>query len=277
MKEFFLDLLILIVSMVVLRINRIAGSIFVFIFFANLILRYRPYYYMLKANKTYAAGKKDEALSFYKKASGFRSSSSSIKITYGFLLLKMGHLDEADKMLSDMLNIKKMAPRDKYKAKMSYALVLWKKDRLDEAIELLYEVYNNYKNITLYETLGFLLIIKGDFEKAVKFNEEAYDYDKNDVVILDNLGQNYYLLGENEKALQIYKTLHEKNPQFPEAYYNYGLVLLKMGEKEKALENMERALKYTFTCLSTVAKEEVENKISEISKKSEPESDDKIE
>lgn len=264
MKEFFLDLLILVVSIILLNVNKIVGSIFVAIFFINLILRFRPYYYIIKANRSYKANKKDEAISFYKKASSFKNCSYSIKIMYAFLLLKSGKLNEADNMLSNILNAKKTDAHDKYKAKMIYALVLWKKDKIDEAVKLLYEVYDQYKNISLYEILGTLLVVKGEAQKAVDFNKEAYDYDKGDTVIIDNFGKSYYLLGQYEKAMEMYKMLLEKKPEFPEAYYNYGLVLLSMGDKEKALENMEDALKYSFSYLSTVTKEEVENKISEL-------------
>lgn len=183
---------------------------------------------------------------------------------YAFLLLKSGKLNEADNILSGILNAKKTDAHDRYKAKMVYALVLWKKDKIDEAVKLLYEVYDQYKNISLYEILGTLLVVKGEAQKAVDFNKEAYDYDKSDTVIIDNLGKSYYLLGQYEKAMEMYKMLFEKNPEFPEAYYNYGLVLLKMGDKGKALENMGKALKYPFTYLSTITKEEVENKISEL-------------
>ena len=101
-------------------------------------------------------------------------------------------------------------------------------------------------------------------DKALKFNQEAYEYNDSNSIIMDNLGQAYYLNGDYSKAAEIYEKLMAANPTFPEAYYNYGLVLLAMGKKEEALEMMKKALNYDFTYLSTVTKENVEEKIREV-------------
>jgi len=132
---------------------------------------------------------------------------------------------------------------------------------------MLEEVFATYKTTTVYGSLGYLMLLKGDLEKALAFNQEAYEYNDNNSVIVDNLALNYYLLGELDKAEEIYEKLMTKNPTYPEAYYNYGLTLEAKNKIDKALEVMEKALDFKFSFLSNVSREEVENKIQELKAK----------
>ncbi|MFU0801186.1 MAG: hypothetical protein ACFWUE_11115 [Xylanivirga thermophila] len=65
---------------------------------------------------------------------------------------------------------------------------------------MLEEVQRKYNNSRVYGTLGYLLIEKGDLDKALEYNLQALDYDDEDPVILDNLAQTYYFMGDIEKA-----------------------------------------------------------------------------
>ena len=155
---------------------------------------------------------------------------------------------------------------EKMLAKSIKALVTWKKGNLDEAIEMLEDVITKFETSNIYGSLGYMYILKGDMDKALEFNLKAYGYNDDHDVILDNLGQTYYLMGYLEKAKDIYEKLINKKikPTFPEVYYNYGLLLHKMDEKEDALENFNKALNYKTTFLSTISKEEIINRINEI-------------
>lgn len=263
MKSLLLELLFFVVSAILIKFNRFIGGAALVLFAVYLSLKYKPYYYTFKANKSYNKGKREEALEFYEKASKCKNCAVGIKTMYGFLLLKMGHLDESDKILSNIIESKNTSIKDKWSAKISYAFVLWKKGEVDKGIEILDKVYEEHRNVSVYESLGLLLVEKGDMERALKINEEAYDYDKENPVILDNLGQTYLRMGENDKALEKYKILYEKSPKFPEAYYNYGIALLKKGENKEAIEIMKKSLLYNFSFISTVSKETVENKLAE--------------
>jgi tetratricopeptide (TPR) repeat protein len=159
---------------------------------------------------------------------------------------------------------KLLSADDKMNVKSNMALVLWKKGQIDDALNMLKEVFENYKTTTIYGSLGFLLILKGDLDKALEFNLEAYEYNDSNAVILDNLGQTYYLMGEYDKSKEIYKKLVSSNPSFPEPYFNYGLVMKQKGNVERALELMNQALTYRFSFLSTVSKEEIEAEIEKL-------------
>lgn len=256
-------IIIVIATVITITINPFVGNTILLSIIAYLVIRYRAYYYVVKANRRYDAGEKEEALKFYKKAAKMRMSPTKVKIMYGFLLLKTGHLDEADKELTALMK-GKLTNEEKWKAKLYYAIVVWKKGDLNKAIELLEEVHENYRCTLVYQTLGLLLNLSGKLQNAIKYNKEAYDYNDDDSLILDNLGQNYYLLNQNDKAYEIYKKLFEKEPKFPEAYYNYALVLLKNGQKEEAIEKLNQALKQNFTFLTTVSKEDIKAKLKEL-------------
>ena len=68
---------------------------------------------------------------------------------------------------------------------------------------MLEEIIKTYETTTVYGSLGYLLILKGNLENALQFNLKAYEYNPSDKIIQDNLGQNYYLLGQYEKAKDI--------------------------------------------------------------------------
>jgi len=169
----------------------------------------------------------------------------------------------AEEILSNLLN-SKLDFTDKMNVKSNYALVLWKKGLIEDAVKMLEDVIKQYENTTVYGSLGYILIASGDLDKALEFNLKAYEYNYSNGIIVDNLAQTYYLRKDYQKAEELYKKLMELKPAFPEAYYNYGLVLLQLGKNQEAYESMQKALQYEFSYLSTITKQEVETKMKEI-------------
>jgi Putative Zn-dependent protease, contains TPR repeats len=219
--------------------------------------------YSMIGNSKYVKGDLNGAIEWFGKAYKTKKSSVNSKISYAYLLLKSGNLEKSEEILNSLMS-SKHTPQELSVIKSNLALVQWKKGDLDSAIETLTWVYENYKNSTIYGSLGYFLIIKGDLEKALEFNLEAYDYNDSDKIIMDNLGETYYLRGEFEKAEEIYKKLLDMSPTFPEPYYYYGRVLQKTGRIEEALSTMKKALDYKFSFLSTTTKEEIEAGIKEL-------------
>ncbi len=212
----------------------------------------------------YAQGKIDSALKWFKLAHEKNKTGIKPSISYAYLLLKNADLVKSEKILRKLLK-NNPGTEDVPSIKSNLALVLWKKGELNAATDMLEDVIESYKTSSVYGSLGYLLILEGDLEKALQFNLEAHEFNSTDKIILDNLGQNYYLLGMYDKSGEIYEPLVKKSPTFPEPYYNYGLLLEKLGETEKALEMMKMALGSKFSYLSSITKEEVEAKIQEIS------------
>lgn len=219
--------------------------------------------FAIMGSRNYSKGNMEEAIKWFDKAYKSGSAKPMTVTSYAYLLLKCGNITEAEKILNEQMN-KLLSNEEKMNVKSNLALVLWKKGQLDEAVNMLEEVFSNYKTTTIYGSLGYLLILKGDLNKALEFNLEAYEYNSSNAVIQDNLGQTYFLMGEYDKSQEIYEKLVSTNPSFPEAYYNYGLLMKQKGELNKALELMKKALEYKFSFLSTVSREEVEAEIKNI-------------
>ena len=224
----------------------------------------RALIFTMIGSRNYSLGKTEKALEWFSKAHYSNKAGVRHSVSYAYILLKNADLVKAEEILQKLL-LDYPTSQDAPYIKSILALALWKKGNLDASAAMLEEVIATYKTTSMYGSLGYLLILKGDLENALQFNQEAHEYNTTDKIILDNLGQNYYLLGMYEKAKEIYEPLVEKAPTFPEPYYNYGLLLEKLGEPETALAMMKKALNYKFSFLSSISREEVELKIQETS------------
>ncbi len=215
-------------------------------------------------NNNYAKGQKDKALQYFKKASEIKNCSARIATSYAYLLLKEKDVDGSKEILDKLMNKSNLKLEEESIIKMTLALVYWKKDDIDLAVKTLEEVYSKFKNSTLYESLGYLLIIQGDYNKALEFNLEALDYDESNDVIKDNLAQSYYHLENYDKALEVYENLTTKGASFAEPYYYYGLLLEQKGEIEKAKEMMKTALTFKESFLSRLSKDMIESELNKL-------------
>lgn len=220
--------------------------------------------YAIKASIAFNKGNVQEAIDWLGKAYKTGSAKASVACTYGYMLLKYGNLEEALSIFTQLLTSSKLSDEDRFNIQSNYALALWKKGQLDDAISLLEKVISKFKNTNNYGSLGYLYILKGDLDKALKFNLEAYDYNNTNGIILDNLGETYYLLDDLENANKIFTELMALNPKFPEAYYDYALVYEKMGNKEKCIEYLKKAMQYKPNFLSAITSEDIENKLKEM-------------
>ena len=158
----------------------------------------------IKGNKAYAAhakGNLAEAKRLYEEAYQEGINVPKILLGYSVLLLRSEEYDKALEVLRRTEKAPGLTPDQRTQMLTNYAIVCWKQGRTQRAVEVMQELDRKKKNGTIYGTLGFLLIEAGDAEAALRYNEEAVDYDDVDPVFLDNLGQTYYrLLGDKEKA-----------------------------------------------------------------------------
>lgn len=264
LKKFLIYLVIpLLVILVLLSYNKLLGIACAIVYLGYLLFIGRAMVYSYIGNYKYFRGDLAGAVTWLGKAYKCARVKPKFAVSYAYLLLKSGDLKKSEEVINTVLSWNLGTDELAY-AKSNLALVLWKKGELDSAVSTLEQLFENYKTTTIYGSLGYLLILKGDLDKALQFNLEAYDYNNKNAVILDNLGQTYYLKGEYDKACEVYDELMKSNPTFPEAYYNYGLVLLEKGETIQALEMMEKALTYDFSFLSTVTRQEIESKIEDV-------------
>ncbi|NOU91698.1 tetratricopeptide repeat protein [Paenibacillus sp. LMG 31456] len=221
----------------------------------------RGNYYVLQANIRY--GKKDlrGALDYYGRA--YKANrNSGFAISQAFVLLKLGEIEQAEKLLSQIMQ-RKMSRNNEMTAKINYSIALWKLGKHAEAVAMLEEILPTFKNSIVYGNLGLYYLMMNDLDKALEFNLEAYEYTDSDKTILDNLGFNYYLLGRYSEAKEIYEKLMLLNPAFPEAYYYYALTLSELGDQASALKLMEQGLSYEPSMITTLTRDMIEEKLEE--------------
>lgn len=256
-------ILIIVLFLIIYNYSKVLGLLIIlgsFIFIAYLK---RSNIYSLMGSRQFSKGDMDKASIFYRKALAVKNCKPRIRTFFGYLLLKSARLKEAEEVLG-VFEKQKLLSQDNAQYKMTYALLKWKSGNLPEAISILEEVYNTYKCTTVFESLGYLLILNGELEKALKYNLEAYEYNESDNVIVDNLGETYYYLNCSDKAYDLYENLIKKNPNFPEPYYYYGLVLAEKGRKEDAIIMFNKALTFKESFLSNLTHIRIEEELDKI-------------
>lgn len=217
----------------------------------------------LAAKIKFANGNPQAALKYFAVANRFGRLSIESRWFYGYILLRDGQPELAKTILTKAsLDSKK--PAQKKRIKTMLALCEWQCGDLETAIEMSEEAMVDFENTNLYQNLGLMYVLSGNGHKALEFNKKAYEYNSDDMVIMDNLAESYALVGDTARAKEMYEKLLEKEPHFPEPYYSYGKMLYDMGEKERGIELMEQSLEKKFTHLSVLQKDEVEKIIEEV-------------
>lgn len=217
---------------------------------------------MVRAGKQYAKDRK-KAMDTMEKALRTKRLRTEYILYYGFVCLKAGENERARRVLEKAAH-RKMTPEQEMRAAVNMALLNWKEGDLPKAISILERQLKEGKDRAVYGTLGQLLILNGQLQRAMEVNRDAYTFDKYDEAICDNLALNYRLCGDLDSSWNLYKELTNKKLGVPIPYYNCGETLYAMGRKEDALDMMERALLYPFSKLAAVSRAEIEARIEEI-------------
>lgn len=253
----------LIVILVSFIYNTLLGFLSIVLILAYLFYNARANIYMSIANSHFNKGDMENAKKWSEKAFKTKPDQVGLGISYGYLLIKIGDIDQAKDILFNLPQ-KNLSRENEMSLGLNQSIVLWKQGKEDESIELATEMYSKFKNTILYGTLGYYYILNEDLDRALQFNEEAFEYNNSNTAILDNLGLTYYKLNEYDKAFEIYEKLMPLNPRFLEAYYNFGLLYEHRGDLQKAHEYYKKSLNFKQSLVSHVSREEIDAKISEL-------------
>lgn len=235
------------------RIVLVVVLIFLVVKRANLVAMF--------AKAKYSKREYPEAMKLFQLANKIGNLSVSNKMLLGYVCLRCGELDEARKHLNLCKNMIPRGRADRNQVKNLLALVSWKEGNLPEAIEMLEEILaDGYRNTQVYQNLGILYNLSDNPDKAVKFNQEALEFNEDDQIIRDNLADSLAIAGRLEESAKIYEELvnDDPKPRFPEAYYGYGKVLIALGKREEGLAMIQKSLEKPFSFLSIHTKEEIE-------------------
>jgi len=179
-------------------------------------------------------------------------------LSYAVLLLRDGEYDKARELLKKIDKLPYLTPEQKQQVILNYAMTVYRQGELDRAITLLKRQLERKVNGTVYGALGYLLIEAGDFEEALALNTAALEYDEDDPVILDNLGQLHYRLkGDKRTAKQYFDRAIAMKSTMIDTLYFLAQYDIEEGRLEEAREKLEKALDGRFSPLNYVTKQTV--------------------
>ena len=245
------------------QISLLLGILGFFAFLAFMLYRRFTSICMSVALRKYTKGKKADALSWFER--GYKHGmTGQQKVSYAYYLLREGRVERAEQIYGGLLGFGGIKPQERYYIKANQAILFLKTGRLAEAIEALEEIFPYYKTTNVYGSLSYAYILEGDLDKAEKFCLEAYDYNKDNTVILDNMVQVYTKKNDFEEAEKYSAEMIEKEPTFIEAYYDAAVVDHARGNDERARERLNHALTIEPTFLSNVSHEKVRELLAEL-------------
>ena len=218
-----------------------------------------------KALMNHQKGNYAEARAAYEQLYAGGYLSAAYMLPYSVMLLREGGEQNFLKVKEILKKAEKapdLSPSRRQELLMDYAVAQYKLGELDKAINLLEASHRKGACGVTYQALGFLYIEAGDAEKALAYNQEAVDYDDEDPVVLDNMGQTYdRLLGDKEKAKEYFDKAHAIKEGQIDTLYFLAQYDKEAGDKAAAISKLEKAMEGRFSPLNYATKEKVQAEI----------------
>ena len=215
-----------------------------------------------------AKAEHEKAIELYAQAIAAGVNKPVYLMAYGVLLLRFRRYEEAKELFLKAEKCRDITKAERMQLRINFAICQWKLGNLDSAIEQLKIAKNNSVNGTIYGSLGYVLIEKarqtGDFTEALALNMEALEYDDEDAIILDNLGQLHLAMGDREKALEYFTKAHERKPSQVDTLYYLGKLAAERGDREKAREYLEQTITGNYSSLCTTTREQAQELLNSL-------------
>ncbi len=193
---------------------------------------------------------------------------ASYILPWSILLLREGGEENYKKVKEILAKAQKAPDIDAERRSdllMNFAVADFKLGNTEKAIELMERSHQNHPCGNTYGSLGYMYIAAGMTEKALEFNMSALEYDDEDPVILDNLGQIYYrLLNDKEKAFGYFEKAHELKPTQIDTLWFLSRYDVEKGDIDEAIEKLESTLDGRFSPLNFVTADVVKKEIARL-------------
>ena len=236
-----------------------------FLILIALMIWFWPTLLTLMGQRAYALGNNNKALRYLKAGHEHGRSGAVQSSAYAYILLRCGRAEEARVVANYALLNKRISDADKNQIRQILSLICYKQGDYVEAMEMMEQIFENYKSSTVYGTLGYYKILAGS-EDMYSFNEEAYEFNSDNKVIIDNkiilhLKKEEY---EEAKALSE-KSIHAGNKGI-EIYFHAGQAEEGLGNYEQALEYYRMANSCDRSFMTTISEYEIESAIERLDK-----------
>ena len=256
----------------------------------------------MKAQKAYALhgkGDLEGAKKLYQEAVDKGLDNPRFLLSYAVLLIRGGEFQKGKDLLVKVQKAPGITAEQKVQVFADYAVCCYKLGDLNRGIDLLEKQHRHQASGLVYQTLGCLYVEKyvpenkpvaavqtaepaaeGEEQpaiqtqeqldaqwqegkdKALAFLKEAVEYDEEDSICLDNLGQFYYrVLGDKAEAKAWFdKAIAEKENQIDTLWF-LSRYDLEQGDRAAAAARLEKALEGRFSpmnyCTKAMAEEEL--------------------
>ena len=211
-------------------------------------------------------GDKAEALKMYEEFYQQGVCTAAYMLPYSVLLLRQGGEENYAKVKEILVKAQKaldLTPDKRQQLLMNYSVACWKLGEKEKALSTMEASHNKYPCGLTYQTLGYLYVEHGDADKALSYNLEALEYDDEDSIVLDNMGQTYYrVLNDKEKAKEYFLKANSLKPDQIDTLYFLSRYDIEEGNPQAAVEKLERALEGSFSPLNYRSREEIEEEIA---------------
>ncbi len=223
----------------------------------SFLFKKRSFFTYRNGVKEVVTGDPKKGLELLRKASKMGLSPGQ-QVQVAYAELKYGDPDSTKTALNLLLLDSKVKQDVKYQARVMMDILRLQEGELEEAKESLDSLYEKgYRTTNFYATYGYMAILTGDREYYTKINQEAYQYNRDNLVICDNYALSLFMAGEVSEAIAIYRELIAKEPKFPEAYYNYACALQQAGDTQEAIRMLNLSLQQEFSGVTTIKEEQV--------------------
>lgn len=256
-KKLLIIAAVIIILFIGFKAHWAVGLVLLLLLFGYGMFAGRAVWYAQKGNIAYMRGDQKRALALLEKAYRTKHVQPQHVIGYAFVLMKEGQPAKAEEILQELLSSAKDG-QIRLQIKMNLATAHWLQGRQDEAIAVLEELHAQYKNTMIYGNLGYFKLLRGQLEDALDLNKEAYEYNANDVTIIDNLAQTYLFLGRLGEAEELYIKLMAKSPKYAESYYYYALTLQKLDKLDAARKQITIAQEKPAALVTVLTKPQID-------------------
>ncbi|MCL2854677.1 MAG: tetratricopeptide repeat protein [Defluviitaleaceae bacterium] len=207
-------------------------------YFAN-----RKAIWSLRGNYFYLTGHMERARPLLQKAvnGGVKSPASHIYLAL-ILMQADGNTADAFRYLDRAIEVAKN-PVDKRSATIAKATCYWMNKDAKKAISTLEEMRatQEYTNAPTMVSLGFLYMMDGDLENAIKTTNLAIEDEPEHAAAWDNLGQIRQKQGDTEGAKEAFTHALSLRDTLADSNYFMGIISEGEGDKEAAAEYFRKA------------------------------------
>ncbi|MFH1513642.1 MAG: hypothetical protein ABIG45_09840 [Bacillota bacterium] len=214
------------------------------------------------AAKKYQNGEIEAAKTLFEEALSMGLKDPRYILSYSVLLLRSGEYQKSRELLVANQSNPLLKGETRRQLYVNYSVCVYKLGDIEKAVRILEGQHQKEPTGLIYQTLGYLYVELGDKEKAHQFNQEAMEYDEEDPITIDNLGQAYYRLTDDKETARKYflKALSLKPGQIDTLYFlaQYDIA---DGNKAAATEKLNTALEGRFSPLNYATKEKIEEQL----------------